>query len=144
MPHGRRNGSELPYKLRAYRALRECLKDLSGSNVIIAGDFNIAHGEIDLARPRQNLENIMFTADERRQLDALVSRGLRDSFRLLNEDAIAYTWWPYAYGARARNLGWRIDYIFVSTKLIPHLTKSFVVHRSTGSDHCPVGVEFSF
>jgi exodeoxyribonuclease-3 len=90
------------------------LEKVKGKNIILTGDFNIAHKEIDLARPHQNMDNIMFTDIERKQIDLVIDLGYSDSFRLFNSKPGNYTWWSYAFDARKRNIGWRIDYIFVS------------------------------
>jgi len=109
--------------------------------VIIIGDFNIAHTALDLARPKQNQNNIMFTLEERAQIDALVELGFTDIFRMFHKGGENYTWWPYFANARARNLGWRIDYCFTSKSLAPKVKKAFILSDVFGSDHCPIGVE---
>lgn len=116
------------------------LKRLKNENVILAGDFNIAHNEIDLARPKQNRKNIMFTDEERAQLDKIKNLGFIDSFRKFNQESGNYTWWPYMSDCRERNLGWRIDYVFVSASLAPKLKTVFILSDIFGSDHCPAGI----
>ena len=142
MPHGGRTKENLPYKFEAYKRVLDHAEKIKNSNVILAGDFNIAHHDVDLARPKQNRSNVMFTRDERELIDALLSLGFTDSFRNFHEDANSYTWWPYMANARGRNLGWRIDYIFTSKSLTPQLKNAFILNDVTGSDHCPVGIEF--
>jgi exodeoxyribonuclease-3 len=132
----------MEYKLEVYEKLFAYLKRIKKKNLILAGDFNIAHDEIDLARRKENKNNTMFTTEERKQIDALESLGFVDSFRSLHKDGGHYSWWPYFANARERNLGWRIDYIFVSKALAPKLEKAFILPSVTGSDHCPVGIEF--
>lgn len=140
LPHGGRQKENLDYKLEVYKFLFDYLKKLKNKNVILAGDFNVAHNEIDLARPKQNRKNIMFTAEERVQLDKIESLNFVDSFRKFNQEGGNYTWWPYMANARERNLGWRIDYVFVSEKLAPDLKSAFILNKILGSDHCPAGI----
>jgi len=109
--------------------------------VILIGDFNIAHTELDLARPKQNQNNIMFTPEERGQLDKIVKLGFLDTLRLFHKEDGLFTWWPYFANARARNLGWRIDYCFTSEKISNKVKGAFIFPNVTSSDHCPVGVE---
>jgi len=144
LPHGGRGKEKLDYKLKAYEYLFSYLKKEENQNLILVGDFNIAHKEIDLARPKQNKENIMFTLEEREQINKLLKLGFVDSFRKFYKKGGHYTWWPYGFQARERNIGWRIDYCFVSEKLAPKLKKSFVLPEIYGSDHCPIGVEIEF
>lgn len=140
LPHGGRQKENLGYKLEAYDCLLKYLKRLKNKNVILAGDFNIAHSEIDLERPKSNKNNIMFTLEERAQLDRLEDLGFIDSFRKFNQEGGNYTWWPYMANARERNLGWRIDYVFVSASLRPKLKNAFILSDIFGSDHCPAGI----
>lgn len=141
LPHGGRQKENLSYKLEVYDCLLDYLKKLKNKNVILAGDFNVAHNEIDLARPKQNRKNIMFTAEERAQLDKIEGLNFVDSFRKFNQESGNYTWWPYMANARERNLGWRIDYVFISEKLALNLKNAFILNKTLGSDHCPTGVE---
>jgi len=144
LPHGGREKEHLNYKLKAYNFLINFLKQNKNKAMILAGDFNIAHQEIDLARSKENKNNIMFTSLERKQIDELVKLGFVDTFRKFNQDGGHYTWWPYGFKARERNLGWRIDYIFASQELIPKVVNAFILPDVTGSDHCPVGLEMAF
>ncbi|MFA5926646.1 MAG: exodeoxyribonuclease III [Patescibacteria group bacterium] len=142
LPHGGRQKENLEYKLDCYRHLQRYLSEEQNRNVVLAGDFNIAHGEIDLARPKQNKDNIMFTPEERAQLDELISIGFIDSFRHFRPDGAGYyTWWPYMADARTRNLGWRIDYIFVSKTLSVSVSGASILSDVLGSDHCPLGID---
>jgi len=141
LPHGGRGKENLNYKLTVYELLLKYLKPLKNKNVILIGDFNIAHEEIDLARPKQNKNNIMFTPEERKQFDKLIDLGFTDTFRKFHPEGNHYTWWPYFTNARERNLGWRIDYAFVSKSLMLNLKKAFILSEVKGSDHCPIGVE---
>jgi len=141
MPHGGRNKEEMKYKLGAYNALLNYLAKLSNLNVILAGDFNVAHNPIDLARPKENVSNTMFTLEERHKIDELIKLGFVDSFRKFCKAGGHYTWWLRGYNARERNIGWRIDYIFVSKHLERALKNAFVLSDVKGSDHCPIGID---
>lgn len=143
LPHGGRDKKNLIYKLQVYKFLLEQLKKLKSKNIILIGDFNIAHTELDLARPKQNKNNIMFTPTEREQIDTLVELGFADTFRMFHKEENNYTWWPYFANARARNLGWRIDYCFTSKSLTPKVKSAFILPDVFGSDHCPVGIEIA-
>lgn len=142
MPHGGRAKENLDYKFKAYQHSFDYLKKNKGKPLILAGDFNIAHEEIDLARPKDNQKNIMFTPEERKQIDKLVDLGFSDTFRKFHKDeAGQYTWWPYFSLARDRNLGWRIDYVWTSKDIMSKLKDAFILPQVWGSDHCPVGIE---
>ena len=142
LPHGGRQKEKLDYKLSAYKELFVYLKKIKSKKpVILAGDFNIAHTESDLARPKQNRDNIMFTPEERKQIDILEQMKFKDSFRVFHNDVGHYSWWPYMASARARNLGWRIDYIFTSLGITKKLAAGFILPEVMGSDHCPVGIK---
>ena len=109
--------------------------------VIFCGDLNVAHNDIDLARPKQNIGKKGFTAEERAGFQACVDAGMIDSFRTLHPDRTeAYTWWSQMANSRARNIGWRIDYFLTSPSLLPHYVSSDVHMDITGSDHCPVSL----
>ncbi len=141
LPHGGRDKSKLEYKLEVYQKLLDYLKTKKNQPIVLVGDFNIAHEEIDLARPKDNQNNIMFTSEERSQITQLLALGFIDTFRQFEREGGHYTWWPYYRQARERNLGWRLDYCFVSKILIPKLKTAFILPRVFGSDHCPIGVE---
>ncbi len=142
MPHGGRMKEKLAYKLACYQRLFEYLGTWGDRPMILLGDFNIAHTELDLARPQGNKDNIMFTPEERQQLDRLVDRGFVDSFRQRHPNENGhYSWWPYGFEARPRNIGWRIDYAFVSKTLAAKTKNAIISPEVLGSDHCPVGVE---
>jgi exodeoxyribonuclease-3 len=142
IPNGSRDKRDMAYKLEVYAHLFAYLKKIKEKNIVLAGDFNIAHTEIDLARPKENKTNTMFTPEERQQIDALESLGFVDSFRKLHPEGERYSWWPYFANARERNLGWRIDYVFVSKPIAGKLKDAFILPTVMGSDHCPVGIEF--
>lgn len=141
LPHGGRQKENLDYKLEVYKYLLNYLKKIKNKNIILIGDFNIAHQEIDLARPKSNKDNIMFTPAERKQIDRIIGLGFIDTFRKFYKDNGHYTWWPYGFNARQRNLGWRIDYAFTSKNLTPKLKNAFILNKVPGSDHCPIGIE---
>lgn len=141
MPHGGRGKENLNYKLEVYQHLLGYLKEVKDQPVIVMGDFNIAHTELDLARPKNNKNNTMFTKEEREQLDKLEGLDFIDSFRCFNGDGGNYTWWPYWGNARVRNLGWRIDYAYVSKSLQSSLKSAAILKDVLGSDHCPIELE---
>lgn len=140
-PHGGRQKENLEYKLNVYEKIFERTQQLKNKNVILIGDFNIAHSEIDLARPKQNKNNIMFSQVERDQIIKLIDMGFIDSFRKFNKETENYTWWPYAFDARNRNMGWRIDYCFVSGGMTEKISNASIYPDMCFSDHCPIGVE---
>jgi exodeoxyribonuclease III len=109
--------------------------------VLFCGDLNVAHTEDDLARPKENVGNKGFTHEEREGVDNMVKQGFVDTFRLFAKGNGHYTWWSHFGGARARNVGWRIDYVFVSKKLVPKVVTATIHAEVLGSDHCPVVVE---
>ncbi|MEZ4228930.1 MAG: exodeoxyribonuclease III [Polyangiaceae bacterium] len=145
-----RDNSRVPYKLAFSRALRGRLQPLvdAGERVVVLGDFNTAHQEIDLARPRQNRDNSGFLPGERRDFAAWLRKGWIDSFRAKQIEADGeprgghYTWWSQRLGLRERNVGWRIDYALVSPAAWPFVRRAFILPEVRGSDHCPLGVEF--
>lgn len=109
--------------------------------VIFCGDLNVAHTPLDLARPKENEGKKGFTKEEREGIDRIVETGFIDTFRLFTKEGGHYTWWTHFANARARNIGWRIDYIFVSGALRPRVKNAFILPEVMGSDHCPVGIE---
>jgi exodeoxyribonuclease-3 len=138
-----RDNRRVPYKLAFSRALFEKLEGLrrGGARVIVLGDFNTAHREIDLARPRENQKTSGFLPEERAELDRWLAAGWVDTFRRFEPGPGHYTWWSQRQGARARNVGWRIDYAFASPAAMRFVRGAFVCPDVRGSDHCPVGVE---
>lgn len=143
-PNGQSGDERLAYKMRFYELFLEHIKELvkGGKSVIFCGDVNTAHKEIDLARPKQNEDVSGFLPIEREWMDELVNTGFVDTFRLVHGDIKdKYSWWSYRAGARQRNVGWRIDYFFVSSNLAPKVKDAFILSDITGSDHCPVGIE---
>jgi exodeoxyribonuclease-3 len=126
------------------KAFLEYMKQLEKSKpVVFCGDLNVAHKEIDLARPDENHNSHGFTDQERAGFDAIEAAGFLDTFRLFNTDGNNYTWWTAWSNARERNVGWRIDYIVVSESLGKHLSGAAIHPDQMGSDHCPVSVELA-
>lgn len=142
-PNGGSDLSRVPYKM-AYKAafLDYCNRlRASGRSVIFCGDVNTAHRPIDLARPRDNEGNTGFLPEERAWIDAVLDAGYLDAFRCLYPNQTgAYTWWHLVTAARARNVGWRLDYFFISPDLLPRLVDAAIHADVTGSDHCPVSL----
>jgi exodeoxyribonuclease-3 len=125
------------------RDLRAYLRRLDKTKpVLVCGDFNVAHEEIDLARPRENRGNSGFTDEERASFTKLLKVGFIDTFRAAEPGGGHYSWWTFRAGARAKNVGWRIDYWLASERLRPAVKRAFILPSITGSDHCPVGIEF--
>ena len=111
--------------------------------VVICGDMNVSHEEIDIKNAKSNIGNAGFTYEEREKFTALLGRGFLDSFRTLYPDRIGYTWWSYMFQARERNVGWRIDYFVTSRSLLPRIQDAMIYPEVQGSDHCPVGLELA-
>lgn len=109
--------------------------------IIFCGDLNVAHTENDLAKPKENVKKKGFTIEERQGIDAMIKAGFVDTFRLFTQGNGHYTWWSHFANARARNVGWRIDYVFTSSALAKKVKKAFILPEVFGSDHCPVGIE---
>lgn len=141
-PNGGEGNKRVTYKLDFYAKLLEICDALHRDNqkIIITGDFNTAHQEIDLKNPKANEKNTGFLPEERVWIDQYIAHGLRDAYRVLYPEAVAYTWWTYRFNARANNVGWRLDYFMVSESLMPAI-KDVVIHNDIlGSDHCPVSL----
>jgi exodeoxyribonuclease-3 len=138
-----RDNSRVPFKLRFYRTLFEQLEKLraEGAHVLVMGDFNTAHEEIDLARPRPNRNTSGFLARERRELSRWLSAGWVDTFRAFEPGPGHYSWWSQRQGVRDRNIGWRIDYVLAAPEAMRFVRGAFIQHRVRGSDHAPIGVD---
>ena len=143
-PNGQRGQGRVDYKLAFYARLLDICTDLhaQGQQVIITGDFNTAHQEIDLANPRQNSNTSGFLPEERAWVTNYLNNGFVDAFRRLYPEKVQYTWWSYITNARARNIGWRLDYFLVSTALMNNVTDVVIHDQVMGSDHCPVSLYF--
>ena len=146
-PNGKARQERLTYKMDYYYFLLDYLKDLKKreQNIIITGDVNTAHREIDLARPKANEKISGFLKKEREWIDKLLDAGFIDTYRhLYPNQADAYTWWSQRSGARKRNVGWRIDYFFISKALTNNLMAATIHDQIVGSDHCPISIELKF
>lgn len=146
-PNGKASPERLAYKMAYYDFLLSYLKELlkTEKNIVICGDVNTAHQAIDLARPKENEQISGFLKEERAWIDQLLKLGFIDTFRHLNQEASnRYTWWSQRSGARVRNVGWRIDYFFISQNLLPHLRQAEIHEQVMGSDHCPISIELEF
>ena len=142
VPNAQRSLARLPYRQEWDRDFLGYLKKLERHKpVIFCGDLNVSHKEIDLKNFKANKKNAGFTIEERAGFDAFVAAGFVDTFREFETAAGHYTWWSNRLNARARNIGWRIDYFLISKSLRPRLKKAFIMPDVMGSDHCPVGIE---
>ncbi len=147
-PNGQMSEERLQYKLEFYEkffAYTDAYRD-SGRSLVITGDYNTAHNEIDLKNPKANENTSGFLRIERDWLDRIVAAGYVDTFRHLHPEAVKYSWWTYRFKARERNIGWRIDYFFVTRDIVDagRLREAFIDNEVFGSDHCPVGVVLEF
>lgn len=142
-PNGQKDEIRLKFKLDFYdNFLKHCNSLLNkGKNIIISGDFNTAHKEIDLAHPKANENSSGFLPIERAWLDKLIDHGFIDSFRHFRKEPNQYSWWSYRMNAREKNIGWRLDYHFVSKGLSKNLKSAYIQQNIYGSDHCPVVLE---
>ncbi len=151
-PNGGMNEDRLAYKMGYYDAflsyaesLRKGVDGKAGKPIVVCGDFNTAHKAIDLARPKDNVGTSGFLPEERAWMDTFVEAGYIDTFRHVHGDKPDnYSWWSYKTRARARNVGWRIDYFFVSEELRGAITGAWIENDAMGSDHCPVTLELTF
>ena len=144
-PNSKRQLERLAYRMEWEDAFREYLLKLDAKKpVIVCGDLNVAHEEIDLKNPRTNHHNAGFTDEERGKFSALLAAGFLDTFRVLHpEQAGIYTWWSYLRKARETNAGWRIDYFVTSKRLEDKIVNATIHNEIYGSDHCPVGLELA-
>jgi len=142
-PNAQRELARIDHRLKWDEAFRNYLKKLDALKpVIICGDLNVAHKEIDLKNPSSNRGNAGFSDEERESFSRLLQCGFTDTFRFLHPDATgAYTWWSYMFQARTKNAGWRIDYFLVSDRIANQITATPIYNEVMGSDHCPVGIE---
>ncbi len=142
VPNSQRGLPRLDFRLKWDRTFRAFAQRLAEKKpVLFCGDLNVAHEEIDLARPRENRQNAGFTDQERKGFTRLLGAGFIDTFRVYHDEGERYTWWSSVTRARERNIGWRIDYVCVSESLRERLKDAFILDSIAGSDHCPVGVE---
>lgn len=133
----------LDYRMKWEDDFRQYLLSLRsrGKGVVMCGDLNVAHEEIDIKNPATNHRNAGFTDEERDKMTVLLDSGFKDSFRMLHPDTVLYSWWSYRFKARERNTGWRIDYFIVSDDLSSRITGAAIHTAVLGSDHCPVEVD---
>ena len=144
-PNAQQGLARIEHRLKWDEAFRDFLKALDEKKpVIVCGDLNVAHQEIDLKNPKTNRKNAGFTDQERQKFTELLSAGFTDTFRHVYPDVTgAYTWWSYLRKARATNAGWRIDYFVISDRLTPKIESATIYNEIFGSDHCPVGLELN-
>ena len=142
VPNSKRDLTRLPCRQQWDKDFLRHLKKLEEKKpVVFCGDLNVAHTEIDLANPKANVKNHGFTPEERAGFSAFVAAGFLDTFREFEKGGGHYTWWSQMGTARARNIGWRLDYFLASAALRPRLQRAFIHPHIKGSDHCPVGIE---
>ena len=142
VPNSQRELARLDYRMEWEKDVREYLVSLDKVKpVIICGDLNVAHNEIDLKNPQSNRMSAGFSDAEREKFGELLSAGFSDTFRTLYPDTVKYSWWSYMFRAREKNAGWRIDYFLVSNRIMDNVRDSFIMNEIMGSDHCPVGIE---
>lgn len=141
-PNSQEAGARLGYKLGFCQAIRETCDRLvaEGKNVILCGDYNVAHKPIDLANPKSNEKNPGYLPEERAWMDSFLGAGYVDTFRHFCAEPAQYTWWSYRFHAREKNIGWRIDYTCVNPAFMPKVTSSTILKDVLGSDHCPVKI----
>ena len=140
-PNAQRELARLDYRMAWEDALRGYIKSLDEKKpVIYCGDLNVAHNEIDLKNPKSNRQSAGFSDEERAKFSELLASGFTDTFRSLYPDKVEYSWWSYMFSARAKNVGWRIDYFVVSDRLFERVKDSFILTSVLGSDHCPIGI----
>ncbi len=144
-PNSGRELARLEYRMTWEDAFKEYLKQLDKNKpVIICGDLNVAHKEIDLKKPKTNRKNAGFTDEERNKISNLLEAGFTDSYRKLYPDKEnAYTWWSYMGNARAKNIGWRIDYFLTSNRICDKIKEAYIFDKILGSDHCPIGLDIN-
>lgn len=146
-PNGGQGNKRVAYKLKYYDQFLKVTESLQkkGKNLIITGDVNTAHQEIDLARPKENKENTGFLPEERAWVTKFLSKGYVDTFRHFHpKEPNHYTYWDYKTGARHRNVGWRIDYFFVNDNFLTRVKDSYILSDVLGSDHCPIGIDLKY
>lgn len=141
-PNGGQENKRVPYKLEFYEELLNICDELhaNGKQIIITGDFNTAHNEMDLANPKSNEKNTGFLPEERVWIDKYLEHGFVDAYRALYPERVEYTWWTYRFNSRARNVGWRLDYFLVSESLMSSVEDVVIHGEIMGSDHCPVSL----
>lgn len=141
-PNAQRELKRIDFKIEFNDALLVYIQQLrkKGKGIVLCGDFNVAHKEIDLKNPKTNQNNAGFSPREREWFSKLLNHGYIDTFREFNNESDQYTWWTYRYNARVKNIGWRIDYFVINQEYRPHLESAFILNDVMGSDHAPVGI----
>ena len=144
VPNVKRDLSRLEYRMKWEDDFRNYLKKLEKNKpVVVCGDLNVAHNEIDIRNAKANIGNAGFTYEERGKFTELLNSGFIDTFRYFNKDEIKYSWWSYMGKAREKNVGWRIDYFVVSEKIINKASNAVIYDNIYGSDHCPIGLDIN-
>ena len=145
VPNVKRELERLPYRMVWEDDFRKYVKKLEKKKpVIICGDMNVAHEEIDIKNAKANRGNAGFTDEEREKMSELLKSGFIDTYRYYNPDGELYTWWTYFGKAREKNIGWRIDYFLVSKSIIDKVTDTYIYTDVMGSDHCPIGIDIDY
>lgn len=146
VPNSQNELKRLAYRMEWEEAFRAYITKLDEIKpVIVCGDMNVAHTEIDLKNPKTNRRNAGFTEEEREKMTALLDAGFTDTFRYFYPELTqVYSWWSYRFKAREKNAGWRIDYFLASNRLMPHVAHAEILHDVMGSDHCPVTLQVTF
>ncbi len=141
-PNSQHDLKRLDFKLKFDKEIQEYLNELKAKkDVVLCGDFNVAHKEIDIANPKQNEGNAGFTPEEREWMSEFLNDGYVDTFRMFTKDGGHYTWWTYRFKARERNIGWRIDYFVVNEKMKEKVKRSVILSDVLGSDHAPIQLQ---
>lgn len=142
VPNSQRELTRLGYRMQFEDDFRDYLVSLNAKKpVIMCGDLNVAHREIDIKNPKANERNAGFTIEERTKFQMLLDKGFVDSFRFLYPEVVKYTWWSYMFNSRQNNIGWRIDYFVISQRIVNKLKECVIYDQVLGSDHCPVSIE---
>ncbi len=141
VPNSKRELERLPSRMVFEDAMRKFLSELAEKkHVVYCGDLNVAHEEIDIKNPKTNHRSAGFTDEERSKMTELLGAGFADTFRRLYPDEVKYTWWSYMFQARAKNVGWRIDYFIVDEAFMPSVKDALIYGEVMGSYHCPIGI----
>lgn len=144
VPNSQRELTRLAYRMQFEQDFRQYLSTLQMKKpVVLCGDLNVAHEEIDLKNPKQNTKSAGFTLEERMKFKELLASGFSDTFRSLYPEKIQYSWWSYMFNSRAKNVGWRIDYFVVSNEILKQVKDAKIHTDVYGSDHCPVELELN-
>ncbi|MDD4607452.1 MAG: exodeoxyribonuclease III [Patescibacteria group bacterium] len=139
-PNAQAELKRLDFKIKFNQKYLKFLNKFNNKPLILTGDFNVAHQEIDLANPNSNHFNAGFTDEERQFINQIIKSNFVDTFRHLHPQTQKYSYWTYRFGARQRNVGWRIDYFFISKKIISQIKKAEILTQVIGSDHCPITI----